>query len=86
MSAVLPLAISMGDPSGIGPEIVVKALAGGRQRCVVLGSLDVIRAAAKRLRSPMRFAFPSVRRCNFICTAPMSCIRFGFPPWAARST
>jgi len=48
MSGTRPLAISMGDPSGIGPEIVVKALAGkGLPRCVVLGSLEVIRAMAE---------------------------------------
>lgn len=49
MNDVAPLAISMGDPSGIGPEIVVKALASpGQQPCVVLGSVSVIRAAAER--------------------------------------
>ena len=41
--------ITMGDPSGIGPEIVVKALAEeGSDSCVVLGRANVIRAAAER--------------------------------------
>lgn len=47
MTDIPPLAISMGDPSGIGPEIVVKALAAGTgDRCVVLGCESAIRAAA----------------------------------------
>ncbi|HRK18605.1 MAG TPA: 4-hydroxythreonine-4-phosphate dehydrogenase PdxA [Hyphomicrobiaceae bacterium] len=46
MTNVAPLAITMGDPSGIGPEIVAKALADGDAgHCVVLGSTSVIRAA-----------------------------------------
>lgn len=49
MNSTPPLVISMGDPSGIGPEIIVKALAVQNQgRCVVLGCADVIRVAAKR--------------------------------------
>jgi len=44
-----PLVISMGDPSGISPEIVVKALAERQtERCVVLGRADVIHAAVER--------------------------------------
>ena len=49
MTVKPPLVISMGDPSGIGPEIVVKAL--GKQTahaCVVLGSAPVIGAAAEQ--------------------------------------
>lgn len=40
----------MGDPSGIGPEIVVKALAqlDGRHPCVVVGDVAVISAAAEQ--------------------------------------
>ena len=42
------IAITMGDPSGIGPEIVVKTLAQleGRHPCVVVGDVAVISAAA----------------------------------------
>ena len=35
------LGITMGDPAGVGPEIIVKALAGDatlRRRCVVYGA------------------------------------------------
>jgi 4-hydroxythreonine-4-phosphate dehydrogenase len=50
MSAPLkPLVVTMGDPSGIGPEIAVKALAAPTPiGCVVLGRADVVRAAAAR--------------------------------------
>lgn len=49
MTCPPPFVITMGDPSGIGPEIVVKALSGKPpDRCVVLGRAEVIRAAADR--------------------------------------
>ncbi|MEK6684257.1 MAG: 4-hydroxythreonine-4-phosphate dehydrogenase PdxA [Nitrospirota bacterium] len=54
------IAITMGDPAGIGPEIIVKALSklrGSRVRqlcrLVVIGNLAVIERAAKRLKSPI---------------------------------
>lgn len=37
-----PLAITMGDASGIGPEIVAKTLANGGERAVVFGSVIVM--------------------------------------------
>src|SRR5260370_26249 len=48
------LAISMGDPAGIGPEVILKAaaaLAGrrGAPSIVVIGDLDAMRAGAARL-------------------------------------
>jgi 4-hydroxythreonine-4-phosphate dehydrogenase len=48
------IAVSMGDPAGIGPEVVLKAAAAIAQRpnpptIVVLGDLDAIRSAAGRL-------------------------------------
>jgi 4-hydroxythreonine-4-phosphate dehydrogenase len=51
--------ITMGDPAGIGPEILVKALALPRLwrlcRPVVFGRRDVLAAAARRARSPVVF-------------------------------
>jgi len=54
------LAITMGDPAGIGPEIVVKALASSRlwQVCrpVVIGRLPVMETAARSLGVEIAFA------------------------------
>ena len=50
------LAVSMGDPAGVGPEVILKAAAAlARRRCapaiVVVGDLSAMRAAAARLRN-----------------------------------
>ena len=53
-----PLAISMGDPAGIGPEIVIKALAAlaergdAAPRCTVFGDAAWLHAQAARLGLP----------------------------------
>lgn len=45
-----PLIVTMGDPSGIGPEIVTKALAQGNAgTCVVAGSAAVMRESIQSL-------------------------------------
>jgi 4-hydroxythreonine-4-phosphate dehydrogenase len=44
-----PLAITMGDPSGIGPEIVAKMLAQGGEHAVVVGSVVVMADIVRRL-------------------------------------
>ncbi|HEY5998831.1 MAG TPA: 4-hydroxythreonine-4-phosphate dehydrogenase PdxA, partial [bacterium] len=53
------LAITMGDPAGIGPEIVVQALRSRRLwdacRPVVLGRRPALEAAARRLRAQIVF-------------------------------
>ena len=61
MAQIKPLiAIAMGDPAGIGPELIVKLLAEGafeaRCRCFVIGDLPVMRAAAARLGAKLRFS------------------------------
>lgn len=48
-----PLIITMGDPSGIGPEISVKSLLGKNADCVIAGSAAVIREAVKALGLPL---------------------------------
>jgi len=52
------IAITMGDPAGIGPEIVVKALgdesALAAADCLVLGDARVLSAEIARLKSPLR--------------------------------
>jgi 4-hydroxythreonine-4-phosphate dehydrogenase len=49
------LAVSMGDPAGVGPEVILKAAATlarrrGAPSIVVIGDLSAMRAAAARLR------------------------------------
>lgn len=48
------LAVTAGDPCGIGPEVLLKALSGrssiARARLIVIGDLPVFTATAKRLR------------------------------------
>jgi 4-hydroxythreonine-4-phosphate dehydrogenase len=56
------LAVSMGDPAGIGPEIILKAAARRARaddaRIVVIGDLAVMQAAARRLGNvPEPFAW-----------------------------
>lgn len=45
------IAVTMGDPAGIGPEIVVKALANPKVQqaafCIVCGSLEILQEACK---------------------------------------
>jgi 4-hydroxythreonine-4-phosphate dehydrogenase len=48
-----PIAISLGDPAGIGPEVVVRALAvRPERRVLVFGDPVVLVAAAERARVP----------------------------------
>jgi len=44
-----PLAITMGDPSGIGPEIVAKTLAQNQEHAIVYGSVVVMRDIVRQL-------------------------------------
>ena len=49
MKNIAPLAITMGDASGIGPEIVAKTLANGSERALVFGSRVVMEDIVARL-------------------------------------
>lgn len=49
MTERLPMAITMGDASGIGPEIVAKTLASGKEQAVVFGSSLVMADIVNRL-------------------------------------
>lgn len=59
MQAGPVIAIVMGDPAGIGPELIVRVLADGdlyrRCRPFIIGDLAVMRDAAAGLASPLRF-------------------------------
>jgi 4-hydroxythreonine-4-phosphate dehydrogenase len=52
--------LTLGDAAGIGPEVVVKCLASVSPpagiRVVVIGELEILRAAAASLKLPLRFA------------------------------
>ncbi|HWN83230.1 MAG TPA: hypothetical protein VNM87_14130, partial [Candidatus Udaeobacter sp.] len=55
----LPLvAVTMGDPAGIGPEVVVKAIRNGEClkdcRPVVIGGREIMQEACKRFGYPMK--------------------------------
>lgn len=48
----LPLAVTIGDPAGVGPEIVVRSIAAGELDCddlVIYGDLAVLRRCASML-------------------------------------
>jgi 4-hydroxythreonine-4-phosphate dehydrogenase len=54
MTTPAPIGVTLGDPAGIGPEIVVKALAepAWRERCVAIGDPDLLARTAARLGLP----------------------------------
>jgi 4-hydroxythreonine-4-phosphate dehydrogenase len=53
MSSIKPLAVSMGDPAGIGPEVALKAVAGGAAVAsgpfLLVGSGEVLAGTARAL-------------------------------------
>ena len=54
MSAERVIAITMGDPTGIGPEIVAKVFAeGATPRALVVGDVAMMRRAAALLGAPL---------------------------------
>ena len=60
-----PLALSMGDPAGIGPEVIVKAFSmGAAPGCVVFGDARVIAQAAASLHFDPDTLRPSIARMD----------------------
>ena len=59
VTAVPRVAVSMGDPTGIGPEVTIAALQSrGMRRAlqpILVGDLGVYADTARQLRSPLRF-------------------------------
>ena len=58
---VVPIAITLGDPAGIGPEIIAKAFRDApdvTQGCFVAGDLEVMRRAAQMVSGPGQLALP----------------------------
>lgn len=62
MTAPAMLGITMGDPSGVGPEIIVKTLAEMtpevRARTAVVGNLGLLERANKILNAGLKFGSP----------------------------
>ena len=74
-----PLAITMGDPAGIGPEIIVQALLAQPEwmrQCVVVGDVGVIRRAAALFRRPGVPALPicEVSDWDDVALLPPRCV------------
>ena len=59
MDKLAKIGITMGDPSGIGPEIIVKALQemtpAQRSASAVIGNLDILKRADKLLGAGLRY-------------------------------
>lgn len=61
MKMPLPIAITLGDPAGIGPEIIVKAFRDAPEAtrgCFVAGDVATVRVACLALASPGHLAWP----------------------------
>jgi 4-hydroxythreonine-4-phosphate dehydrogenase len=69
----LPLGITLGDPAGVGAEVILKALTHSRLRrvpAVVVGDVETIRDTAKRLRL----------RCEVVPLAEADVVAGALPP------
>jgi 4-hydroxythreonine-4-phosphate dehydrogenase len=75
----LPLAITLGDPAGIGPEIIVKAFRDAvdeMRGCFVAGDVGLVRRASQLLAVPSALALP-VAEIEFIeevQSIPSACV------------
>lgn len=74
-----PIAITLGDPAGIGPEIIVKSFRdapGITQGCFVAGDVDSVRHAAQALAAPGRVPLPValIDAPADLATVPPRCI------------
>jgi 4-hydroxythreonine-4-phosphate dehydrogenase len=70
------IGITMGDPAGVGPEIIVRALASRKVRslcrAVVIGRPEVLDGASRSLGLPLRFAaVPEPSRKTASRTSPL---------------
>jgi 4-hydroxythreonine-4-phosphate dehydrogenase len=74
-----PIAITLGDPAGVGPEIIVKSFRdapGITQGCFVAGDVDTVRRAAQALAEPGRVPLPValIDAPGDLATVPPGCI------------
>ncbi|MGI4778822.1 MAG: 4-hydroxythreonine-4-phosphate dehydrogenase PdxA [Janthinobacterium lividum] len=80
MSAnTLPIAITLGDPAGIGPEIIVKAFRDApdiARGCFVAGDVETIRRASRMLAGPGQLALPvaELQAADDTASTPPHCV------------
>ena len=77
--ATLPIAITQGDPAGIGPEIIAKAFRDApdvTRGCFVAGDVATLRRAAKIITGPGQVGLPvtEIRTASEALEVPPRCI------------
>ncbi|MBK6385431.1 MAG: 4-hydroxythreonine-4-phosphate dehydrogenase PdxA [Rhodoferax sp.] len=77
--ATLPIAITQGDPAGIGPEIIAKAFRDApdvTRGCFVAGDVATLRRAAKFITGPGQVGLPvaEIRTASEALEVPPRCI------------
>ena len=75
----LPVAVTMGDPAGIGPEIIVKAfrdVPALTRGCFVVGDVATLRAAQRALSDPAGVSIPlaSIEHPREVLRLPPNCL------------
>lgn len=76
---IVPFAVTMGDPCGIGPEIVARALTGPTPaRCVVVGDVGVMRRAVAQIGASVPVA--RLETPGEVLDAPPDCLPVWEPP------
>ena len=75
----LPIAVTMGDPAGIGPEIIVKAFRDAptlTRGCFVVGDVGTLRAAQRLLSDPASVTMPiaSIAHPDDVVRVPPNCL------------
>jgi len=78
VKAIPILAITGGDPCGIGPEVILKALASKpAARLVVIGDLEVFQRAARAIKQPLPRWRIAASATPFAPDAPINFIQVG---------
>ena len=92
-----PIAITLGDPAGIGPEIIAKAFRdapGATAGCFVAGDVAVMRRAVQAVTGPGQATVPvaQIMQASEALALPPRCIGVlqaaaaaGVPPWGQVS-
>jgi 4-hydroxythreonine-4-phosphate dehydrogenase len=82
VAPIEPIAVTMGDPSGIGPEIVARALSDPTPvRCLVVGDVGVMRRAVVQIGRSVPVA--RLETPDEASVAPPACLPVWEPPGLA---